>query len=70
MNPAKGLEARQTRGQRDHRDDEYACDVLGAAVAVGVTPCRGSPAERERDPEWHGGERVGDVMDRVGEERH
>ena len=51
----------------EHDDD--AGQVLGPAEAVGVPPGRGPPPEQERDAERHGGQRVGDVVQRVAEQR-
>ena len=51
-------------------DDEDAGEVLGAAVAVGVAAVRRPPAEDERDPQRDRGQGVGEVVDRVGQQRH
>ena len=68
--PADRLVAGDDRRERDHRDDEQPGEVLGAAVAVGVAAGRGASADDEGDPERDGGQRVGEVVDRVGEQRH
>ena len=44
-------------------------EVLGASVAVGVALGRWTAGEPERDEQRHGGERVGDVVQRVAEQR-
>ena len=57
------------RGQGDHRDDEQPGEVFGAAEAVGVAAGGGAPAQRERDPQRDRGQRVGEVVDGVGQQR-
>ena len=68
--PVDGLPAGDDRGQRDHRDDEQPGQVLGPPVPVGVAAGRGPPGQRERDPQRHRGQRVGEVVDGVGQQRH
>jgi hypothetical protein len=67
---ADGLVRGEDRGQGDHGDHEQPGQVLGAAVAVGVALGSRLPAERERDQQRNGGQRVGDVVERVTEEPH
>ena len=67
--PPDRLVAGDDGGQRDHGDDEHAGEVLGPAVAVGVAAGGGAAAEGERDPQRHGGQRVGEVVDGVGQQR-
>ena len=65
-----GLPSGEHGRQGDHGDDEESGEVLGAAVAVGVTAGGGASAEDEGDPERDRGERVAEVVDRVGQQRH
>ena len=55
--------------QRDHGDDEDSGQVFGSSVAVGVAPRCRSTAEGEGDPQRERGQRVGEVVDGVGEQR-
>jgi|GEM_PF-5425290 len=52
----------------DERDDAEAGQVLRPGVAVGVAVGGGAPRQEEGDPERNGGEGVGHVVDRVGEQ--
>ena len=65
---ADRFEARDDRGQGDHRDDEQAGEVFCSSVPVGVAPSRWSSGEAERDEQWDGRERVAEVVDGVGDE--
>ena len=56
------------RRQHDYGHDDDAGQVLGPAVAVGVTAGGKPPAEQERDAERHRGQRVGPVVQRVAEQ--
>ena len=56
--PLDRLVAGDTGGDEDRRDDEEAGQLLAAVRA-----------EQEGDPERHGGQRVADVVDQVGEQR-
>ncbi len=67
--PAYRLIRGERRGRRDEHDDHDAGEVFGSAVAVGVALGRESPADHEGDAERHRGERVGQVVQRVSEER-
>ena len=58
------------RRQRDHRDHEESCNVLGATETVGVAAGCWPDAQRERDPQRDRRERVGEVVDGVGEQCH
>ena len=49
--------------------DHDAGEVLGAAVPVGVAAGGRAPPDHERDEQRHGGQRVGDVVQRVAEQR-
>ena len=55
---ADRLHERDAGAEEDRRDDEVAGRLLASRAA-----------EEERDPERHGGERVAEVVDQVGEER-
>ena len=55
--------------QRDHRDDEDSGQVFGSSVAVGVAAGCCATAEGEGDPQRERGQRVGEVVDGVGEQR-
>ncbi|VXB96120.1 hypothetical protein ARTHRO9AX_200018 [Arthrobacter sp. 9AX] len=50
--------------------DEQPRKVLRPAEAVGVAAGGGAAAQDEGDPQRHGGEGVGEVVDGVGQERH
>ena len=52
------LVERNTRGEEDRQDDEEAGQFL---APIGAKP--------KRDAKWHGGERIAEVMDHVGQER-
>ena len=58
------------RAGEDHQHHHGAGNILGAAVAVGVAAVGGALAQGEGDPERHGGEGVGEVVDRIGQQRH
>ena len=68
--PRHGFVSRDDGRQGDHRDHEEPGQVLGAAEAVGVAPRRGPGAERERDPQWHGRQRIGEVVNGVRRQRN
>ena len=68
--PVDRLGRRDDRRQRDDSDDKQSGKVLGAAQTIGVAPGRASPAQRERDPQRDGGQRVGEVVDRIGKQRN
>jgi hypothetical protein len=68
--PVDGLPRGDAGRQGDHGHDEDAGQVLGAAVAVRVTPVGGPAPEPERDAERHRGEGVGEVVDGVGQQGH
>ena len=68
--PAARLDGGEDRGRGDHRDDDEAREVLGAAVAVGVAAGGGPSSDDEGDPQGHRGQRVGGVVDRVGQQGH
>jgi hypothetical protein len=53
----------------DHEDDDDAGQILGPAEPIGVRPRRRSPADDERDAQRDGGQRVGDVVQGVAEQR-
>ena len=55
--------------QGDHRDHEQSREVFGTTESVGVAPGGGLGAERERDPQRNRGQRVGEVVDGVGQQR-
>ena len=56
------------RGEGDHGDHEEAGDVFGSSVAIGVAAGRWAAGETEREEQWDRGERVAEVVDRVGEQ--
>ena len=58
------------RGDEDHRDDDDAGEVLRAVVAIRVPACGRLPGQPERDQQRDRGEGVGEVVDRVREQRH
>ena len=52
--------------QGDHRDDKQPREVFDFAESVGVATGCGFRAERERDPQRHGGQRIGEIVNGVG----
>jgi hypothetical protein len=52
------------------QDDDDASQVFHAPVAVRKAPGRSEPREGESDAERQGCRRVGEVVNRVGQERH
>ena len=67
---AHGFISGQQSGESDHGDDEQSSQVFGAAVAVGVATGGFAAGQGERNPQRHGGEGVGEVVDGVGQQRH
>ena len=66
---ADRFDAGDDGGQGDHRDHEQSGEVFGAAESVGVAAGGGLGAQRERDPQRDRGQRVGEVVDGVGQQR-
>jgi len=64
------LPASDPRREGNHRDDEHAGQILGPAKAVGVPSGGGSTPQGEGDPEWDCGQRIREVVDRVGQQRN
>ncbi len=64
--PAHGLVAGQQSGEGDHDEYEQTGEVLGPTQPVGVALAGRSTAQDERDPQRDRGERIGEVVDRVG----
>ena len=56
-------------GQGDHGDHEQAGQIFGATEPVGVAAGGSAPAQGERDPQRDSGQRVGEVVDGVGQQR-
>ena len=67
--PLDRLVGGEHAGERDHGDHEQPGQVFGAAVAVGVALGRRATAERERDQQRDRGQRVGDVVQGVAQQR-
>ena len=63
--PHHGLVSGDDGRKGDHRDDEEPGQILGAAEAVGVAPGCGARAQRERDPQRHRCQRIGEVVNGV-----
>jgi hypothetical protein len=59
----------QRRAGHHHQHDKHPGQVLGAAKAIGVAARRRASPKHKGDPQWHGGERIGEVMDGVGQQR-
>ena len=66
---AHRLDRGDRRRQGDHRDHEQPGQVFGAAESVGVAAGGGLGAQGERDPQRDRGQRVGEVVDGVGQQR-
>jgi len=54
----------------DDRDDRDAREVLGPHIPIRVAPVGRSPPDDEGERERQRGQRVGDVVQRVAEQRH
>ncbi len=67
--PVDRLPAGDDRGERNDEHDEHARQVFRTAIPVGVPLVGDAAPEDERDPQRHGGERVGEVVDGVGQKR-
>ena len=57
-------------GCGDHQDDEQPGEVLHPPEAVGEPAARRAARQREGDPQRNRGQRVGQVVHGVGEQRH
>ena len=68
--PVDGLPGRDDGGEGDDRDDEQPGQVFGPAVAIGVAAVGGTAAQDECDPQRHGGQGVGEVVDGVRQQGH
>jgi hypothetical protein len=66
--PAERRVGGQRRGGGDRQHDHDPGEVLGPPVAVGIAAGRRAAGEHERDREWHRGQRVGGVVQRVAEQ--
>jgi hypothetical protein len=67
--PQARLVERENRAHGYGDDDDQARKVLDAPQTVGEPPCGSPPDEHEGDAERDRGGRVGEVVDRVGEQR-
>ena len=55
---------------RDGGEDQQPGEVLGPVVPVGEAPIRGASVQNEGDPQGDRREGVGEVVDRVRQQRH
>jgi hypothetical protein len=56
--------------EEDHHDDQHTGQVLGAAISVGIAIVARAARQRECDPQRDRRQRVGEVVNRVGQQRH
>lgn len=56
-------------GEGDHENDEQPREIFGTAEPVGVAARGCTPAEDEGNPQRNSGERVGEIMDGISQER-
>ncbi len=58
------------RAEEDHHDDQHAGQIFGAAITVGVAIVARAARQREGNPQRDGRQRVGEVVNGIGQQRH